>query len=164
MSQEPVPIMRAQRKETLGDQVRRIADQLKQETGLQIKATSRILGAAAQIAENHDQLIDEVVDMVEEDLDKKTQVYQTNIYTIDALKQQFGTLREAKAHFGLKSGSWAALVNKLNKPPIQKLVPTDDSGSSVPERLEAIERELKIIRTETSQILSLLKQLLLDKK
>jgi hypothetical protein len=41
MSQEAVPIVRTQHKGKLGEQVRRIADQLKQETDLQIKATSR---------------------------------------------------------------------------------------------------------------------------
>lgn len=160
MSQEPLPIGRTQRKETLGDQARRIADQLKQETGLQIKATSRILGAAAQIAENHDRLIHEVVDMVEEDLDQQTQVYQTNTYTAETLKQQFRTLGEAKAHFGLKASSWAALVSNLNDLPIQRLTPADHSGASVPERLNAIEGELKGMRAEISQILFLLKQLL----
>lgn len=92
MSQESVPIILTQRSETLGEQVRRIADQLKEESDLQIKVTSRILGAAAQIAENHDRLICEVVDTVEEDLDKKTYVYPTNAYTVETLKQQFRTL------------------------------------------------------------------------
>jgi len=69
MSQELTPALEPKRKGTLGEQVRKIADQLQQDTELQIKATSRILGAAAQISENHDQLIREVVDMVEEDLD-----------------------------------------------------------------------------------------------
>ncbi|MCU0552665.1 MAG: hypothetical protein MUC48_25325 [Leptolyngbya sp. Prado105] len=58
---------------TAGDRIRKIADQLKQETSLQIKATSRILAAAAQISENHDRLIEEVVEMVEEDLDQESQ-------------------------------------------------------------------------------------------
>ena len=63
MSQKSMSISSNQRKEKLGDRVRKIADQLKQETELQIKATSRILGAAAQIAENHDQLITEVTNL-----------------------------------------------------------------------------------------------------
>jgi hypothetical protein len=58
---------------TAGDRIRVIADQLKQETSLQIKATSRILGAAAQISENHDRLIDEVVELMEEDLEQHSQ-------------------------------------------------------------------------------------------
>lgn len=163
MTQEPVPIARTQSKKTLGGQVRRIADQLKQDSDLQIKATSRILGAAAQIAENHDRLIHEVVDLVQEDLDQQTQTYQTNTYSVDTLRQLFRTLHEAKAHFGLKASSWAALVNKLNNLSVQKLMPAERFRNSVPERLDAIENELRIIRAETSQILSFLKQLPLDK-
>jgi hypothetical protein len=59
--------------ETAGDRIRKIADQLKQETSVQIKATSRILAAAAQISQNHDRLIEEVVEMVEEDLEQQVQ-------------------------------------------------------------------------------------------
>jgi len=147
-----------QHKETLGEQVRRIADQLKQDTDLQIKATSRVLGAAAQIAENHDRLIHEVVDVVEGDLDQQARVYQTNAYTVDILRQQFRTLREAKTHFDLKASSWAVLVSKLNNPAIKKLTPTDHSKSLAPDRLDTIESELKFIRAAVNQILSLLKQ------
>ena len=164
MSQEAVPIVRTQHKGKLGEQVRRIADQLKQETDLQIKATSRILGAAAQIAENHDRLIHEVVDMVEEDLAQQTKVQQTTNYTVDILKQQFRTLGEAKAHFGLKANSWVALVIKLNNPSVQNLMPAEHSRTSVPERLDTIESEISIIRAKISQILSLLRQLNLDKE
>jgi hypothetical protein len=59
--------------ETAGDRIRKIADRLKQETSVQIKATSRILAAAAQISQNHDRLIEEVVEMVEEDLEQQVQ-------------------------------------------------------------------------------------------
>lgn len=114
MSKKSLPTTRKQGKAKLGDQIRSIADRLKQETDVQIKATSRILGAAAQIAENHDRLISEVVDMVESDLNLENQVSQKYIYTIDILKQQFKTLRDAKAHFNLKVSSWESLVNKLN--------------------------------------------------
>jgi hypothetical protein len=164
MNQEALPIMPTKRKETLGEQVRRIADQLKEETNLQIKATSRILGAAAQIAANHDQLITEVVNMAEEDLNQKIQVSQTNTYTVTTLKQQFKTLGEAKSHFGLKATSWAALVNKLNKNlPSQNSASTDQFKPSLPERLDRIESELTILRTDVTQILFLLKQLTLEK-
>ncbi len=114
MNKKSLPAMQKQSKARLGDQIRSIADRLKQETDVQIKATSRILGAAAQIAENHDRLINEVVDMVESDLNEEKQVSQKHIYTVDILKQQFKTLRDAKAHFNLKVTSWESLVNKLN--------------------------------------------------
>lgn len=153
-----------QRKEKLGDRVRKIADQLKQETELQIKATSRILGAAAQIAENHDQLITEVANMVEEDLEQQAQLYPTKTYTVDNLKQEFGTLREAKAHFDIKANSWAELVKKLNSVSTQKQITSEQSKPSTSERLDAIESELKTIRKETSQILFLLEQVLLGKE
>ncbi|MGM3306682.1 hypothetical protein ACSQ6I_12015 [Anabaena sp. WFMT] len=102
-------------KAKLGDQIRNIADRLKQETEVQIKATSRILGAAAQISENHERLINEVVDMVEEDLEQKNLLYERYIYTVHILKQQFKTLREAKAHFNIKVNTWELLANKLNE-------------------------------------------------
>ncbi|MFN6481015.1 hypothetical protein [Nostoc sp. DedQUE07] len=114
MNKKSLPTTQKQGKARLGDQIRNIADRLKQETDVQITATSRILGAAAQIAENHDRLINEVVDMVESDLNVEKQVYQKHIYTIDFLKQQFKTLRDAKAHFNLKVTSWESLANKLN--------------------------------------------------
>ncbi|MBN3897588.1 MAG: hypothetical protein HWQ41_20645 [Nostoc sp. NOS(2021)] len=122
MSKKSLPTTRKQGKARLGDQIRSIADRLKQETDVQIKATSRILGAAAQIAENHDRLISEVVDMVESDLNLEKQVSQEHIYTVDILKQQFKTLRDAKAHFNLKVTSWESLVNKLNAASSQKLI------------------------------------------
>ncbi len=123
MSKKSVPTTRIQSKAKLGEQIRNIADRLKQETDVQIKATSRILGAAAQISENHDRLINEVVDMVEEDLNQQTQTYQRYIYTVEILKKQFKTLREAKDHFKLKATSWESLANKLNDPAFQKLIP-----------------------------------------
>lgn len=162
MSQEPALTSHPLDKQKLGDRVRSIADHLKHETELQIKATSHILGAAAQIAENHDQLINEVVHMVEEDIDHKTQAYPTNIYTITLLKQKFKTLREAKTHFGLKATSWAELVNKLSRS-AASLSPTTQFEPLVLERLNNIESELKIMRTEIDQILYLLKQLVLNK-
>ncbi|WP_375513117.1 hypothetical protein [uncultured Nostoc sp.] len=114
MSKKSLPTTQKKGKARLGDQIRSIADRLKQETDVQIKATSKILGAAAQIAENHDRLITEVVDVVESDLNLENQVSQKHIYTVDILKQQFKTLRNAKAHFNLKVSSWESLVNKLN--------------------------------------------------
>ncbi|MEH2116387.1 hypothetical protein [Nostoc sp.] len=114
MSNKSLPTTQKKGKARLGDQIRSIADRLKQETDVQIQATSRILGAAGQIAENHDRLINEVVDMVESDLNAEKNVYQKHSYTVDILKQQFKTLRNAKAHFNLKVSSWESLVNKLN--------------------------------------------------
>ncbi|NJL63794.1 MAG: hypothetical protein HC903_20590 [Methylacidiphilales bacterium] len=117
-------------KTKLGDKIRNIADRLKQETEVQIKATSRILGAAAQISENHDKLINEVVEMVEEDLEKQNQTYQQDIYTVEILKQKFKKLREAKEHFQLKATSWESLVNKLNNLFPQKLIPDNNPLSN----------------------------------
>ncbi|MEH2065806.1 MAG: hypothetical protein V7K50_26710 [Nostoc sp.] len=114
MSNKSLPSTQKKAKAKLGDQIRNIADRLKQETDVQIQATSRILGAAAQIAENHDRLINEVVDLVESDLNAEKHVSNKHTYTADILKQQFKTLRDAKAHFNLKVSSWESLVNKLN--------------------------------------------------
>ncbi|MFN6568987.1 hypothetical protein [Dendronalium sp. ChiSLP03b] len=129
MSKKSVPTTRTQHKATLGEQIRSIADRLKQETDVQIKATSRILGAAAQISENHERLINEVVDMVEEDLDQQTHKSQKDIYTIDILKRDFKTFSEAKVHFNLKANSWESLVNKLNEPSFQKSISKNEIQS-----------------------------------
>ncbi|MBD2471719.1 hypothetical protein [Nostoc sp. FACHB-145] len=125
MSKKSLPTKPSQGKTKLGDQIRSIADRLKQETEVQIKATSRILGAAAQISENHDRLINEVVEMVEEDLNGQADVYQRYRYTVEALKKQYKTLKDAKSHFNLKANSWDALVNQLNALSLQSPVAED---------------------------------------
>lgn len=113
---------------SLGGKIRDIADRLKQETEVQKKATARILSAAAQISQNHEQLINEVVEMVEEDLERQSQRSQivsagissintdidTEIYTVEKLKKQFKTLRAAKEKFNIHANSWGALVKQLN--------------------------------------------------
>ncbi|MFN6566230.1 hypothetical protein [Dendronalium sp. ChiSLP03b] len=123
MSKKSVSTIGTQGKAKLGEQIRNIADRLKQDTEVQIKATSRILGAAAKISENHYRLINEVVDMVEEDLNQQTQTYQKDIHTVDILKQKFKTLNEAKDYFQMKATSWKSLANKLNNLSSQKLIP-----------------------------------------
>jgi Na+-transporting NADH:ubiquinone oxidoreductase subunit NqrA len=145
-------------KETLGDRIRTIADQLKQETNLQIKATSRILGAAAQISENHDRLVSEVVEMVEEDLEQASQAQEVEWFTVEQLKRQFKTLTQAGAHFNLKTRTWATLVDKLNE---QKALPEIKPNEiSVAQRLDKIEDDLKTLQTDVSQALSLLNLIL----
>jgi len=158
MMSDDSSIVKAGIKETLGDRIRSIADQLKQETNLQIKATSRILGAAAQISENHDRLIDEVVEMVEEDLEQASQTQVVQMVTIEQLKQQFKTLNQARTHFNIKTKSWVALVDKLNE---QKAI-SDASHDEipVPQRLAQIEGDLKALRTDLNQVLNLLNLLL----
>lgn len=158
MTQETLLIVGSDRQETLGDKIRKIADQLRGERDLQVKLTSRILGAAAQIAENHDRLIDEVVDMVEEDLEQKNDVDPLNTYTVENLKQRFKTLKAAKSFFELKSGSWDDLVKKINASSNQNQVPAKQVKASIPERLDIIEKEIKAIRGDVGQILVLLQQ------
>ncbi|MBD2473247.1 hypothetical protein [Nostoc sp. FACHB-145] len=130
MSKKSLPTKASQGKTKLGDQIRSIADRLKQETEVQIKATSRILGAAAQISENHDRLINEVVEMVEEDLNNEADTSQRQTYTVEALKKQYKTLKDAKAHFNLKANSWDALVNQLNALSLQSPVAENSPQSS----------------------------------
>ncbi len=159
MSDDPAPIIQPPQKSTLGDRIRDIANKLRQESEVQVKATSRILGAAAQIAQNHDQLIDEVVEMVEEDLDQQAQQLSSEPYTVEKLQQQFKTLKDAKAHFGVKASSWAALASKLNG---QATTPA--SSGSRPEdaliqRLDAIEQEIQAIHGDINQVLNLLNQI-----
>lgn len=166
MSDHPAPIIPAAHKGTLGDRIRTIADQLTQDRTVQIQATSRILGAAAKISENHDRLIDEVVDMVEEDLDQQAQIQpaepHTKPHTAEQLKRNFKTLNSAKAHFGLKALGWEALAAKLNhqtdglKQPTVRQPTVSKAKGSVPSRLEAIEHEIQSMRTDMSQVLQLL--------
>ena len=161
MTQETLLIVGSDRKETLGDKIRKIVSQLREETDLQVKLTSRILGAAAQIAENHDRLIDEVVDMVEEDLEQKNDVNPLNTYTVENLKQRFKTLKAAKSFFELKSSSWDDLVKKINNSSIQNQGFAKQVKASIPERLDIIEQEIKALRGDVGQILVLLQQLMI---
>ena len=138
----------------LGDRIRGIADQLKQETHIQIKATSRILGAAAQISENHDRLINEVSDMVQEDLDQASALVSMEPITTEQLKQQFKTLVQAKTYFDVKASSWVALTEKVNAKTEQPLPSLEKS--SVSQRLEAIDIDLKTLRTDLNQVMSML--------
>jgi gas vesicle protein len=129
-----------QRKPKLGDKIRNIADKLKQETEVQKKATSRILGAAAQMSANHEQLIDEVVDMVREDLERQTQASKSHIYTVDILKRQFKTLREAKENFKLKVTTWESLANKLNEISLHKFIPESKPQSHQVSEIDNIQK------------------------
>ncbi len=168
MSKHSAPITPAARKGTLGDRIRTIADQLNQESAVQIKATSRILGAAAKISENHDRLLDEVVEMVEEDLDQQVQMLpaepHVKAHTVEKLKQRFKTLNSAKAYFNLKASGWAALAAKLNNRADDSASPTvndaHDAKDSILYRLEAIEHEIRSMRIDLAQALKFLDILL----
>ncbi len=74
-------------------------------------------------------MTNEVVEMVEEDLEKQTQTYQKDIYTVEIIKQQFKTLREAKKHLKLKATSWESLVNKVNDSFSQNIIPENQALS-----------------------------------
>lgn len=54
----------------LGNKIRAEVARLRAEREVQARAMARILGAAAQIADNHDRLIDEVVAVAEADLEQ----------------------------------------------------------------------------------------------
>lgn len=147
----------------LGDRIRNIARQLRQEEQVQIQATSRILGAAAQLAQNNDRLVDEVVEVVTEDLD---QAALTTRYTVDGLKQQFKSFKAAKLHFELKASGWEALVDKLNASETYRATsastapassaPPPDTPSAIAQRLDAIEQDLRAMRADLSRVLQLL--------
>lgn len=160
MSNDPEPIIQTARQPTLGDRIRTIANQLRQESKVEIQATSRILGAAAQIAHNHDRLIDEVVEMVEEDLEHQAQIPLLEPYSATKLQKQFKTLKDAKNHFAVKASSWAALAAKLNGQSESSVRPasatTPPPKELVIARLETIEREMQAIRVDVNQILNLL--------
>ncbi|MEA5449083.1 hypothetical protein VB780_10920 [Leptolyngbya sp. CCNP1308] len=163
MSNDSASIISASQPVTLGDRLRGIAKELRQETDTQIKATSRILGAAAQMAQNHDQLIGEVVEMVKEDLDQMEQSKPPSAYAVPDLKQEFKTLKAAKAHFGIKATSWDALATKLNEAngvpiSIETEVP-NATPSQVLERLDRIELEIMSLQQSMEQVLGLLQEI-----
>ncbi|MFZ4641661.1 MAG: hypothetical protein ACOYMP_14870 [Nodosilinea sp.] len=141
---------------TLGDRLRGIAQELKQETDTQIQATSRILGAAAMIAQNHDQLIGEVVEMVEEDLERGQSIVT---YNVTVLKQQFKTLKAAKAHFGIKANSWDTLAAKLNEGNSYTADVLDPCQDEVSRRLGEVEAAVKSLQASVDQVLGLLQQM-----
>lgn len=165
MSDNPASLIPSNRSSKFGDRIRDIAGQLRQEKEIQIQGTARILGAAAKLAVNQDQLIDEVIEMVEEDLDRQTQLSkasQTIGYTIDQLKQQFNSLKVAKAHFGLKASSWQALADKLNGPTTDSAKVPSKVSSSTEKRLISIEQELQLMRADMRQIVELLEVLVIQ--
>ena len=89
----------------LGDRMRAIAQELRQETEAQKQYTARMLGAAAQLAQNQDNLIDEVVDMVNEDLDQPEALPEPTIG--DMLAEQ-----KAQEEGG---GDWQARLDQLKQ-------------------------------------------------
>lgn len=144
-----------QQQNSVGNEIRKIANRLQEEQILQIKATSQILGAAAQISKNHDQLIDEVVQVIEENL---IQSSRKDVCTIEIIKKKFRTLREAKLYFGLKARSWENLVQSLNTMPNNSNFFGNSINASIIKRLDLMEEEIQIIHAEIRQILSLLTQ------
>jgi hypothetical protein len=67
-------------------------------------------------------------------------------------------LNQAKAHFGVKANTWALLAKKLNQ---QTTVSSPNPDQvSVPQRLDAIENELRVVQTNLNQALNLLKMIL----
>jgi hypothetical protein len=156
MGQDTVSIVSDSRPPTLGDRLRGIAQELRQETDTQIKATSRILGAAAMIAQNHDQLIGEVVEMVEEDLERGQSVVT---YSVAVLKQQFKTLKAAKAHFGIKANSWDTLAAKLNEGNSYTADVLDPCQDEISRRLGEVEAAVKSLQASVDQVLGLLQQM-----
>ncbi len=163
MSHDSVSIIPNSQPKTLGDQLRDIAQELRQETNTQIKATSRILGAAAQIVQNHDQLIGEVVEMIEEDLNQSEQMASPVPYEVSDLKKEFKTLKVAKAHFGIKANSWDSLVAKLNEisgiPDPNRTGMLNTTQNELLKRLDVIEQDIKSLHKSMEQMLGLLQEI-----
>jgi hypothetical protein len=144
---------------TLADRVRSLAGQIRQEKAIQAKATARILGAAAAIAQNQDTMIDEVVDMVHEDLDAQERLSASEVYTAETLQQQFENFEAAKHHFNLKARGWAALADKLNQFGLPTTSPPSTVQGDILQRLEVMEARLNTLQQEVAQVLQLLTQL-----
>jgi hypothetical protein len=108
------------------------------------------------IAQNHDQLIGEVVEMVKEDLDRGQSVVT---YSVAVLKQQFKTLKAAKAHFGIKANSWDTLAAKLNEGNSYTADVLDPCQDEISRRLGEVEAAVKSLQASVDQVLGLLQQM-----
>jgi polyhydroxyalkanoate synthesis regulator phasin len=132
---------------SLGNRIRDLTQKLRQEDEIQKKATAKILGAAAQMAENYDRLVDEVVAVVETDLatpsDRRT-------FSIEPLKQQFKTLKAAADHYQVKASSWQKLVEKLNA---SSTTPANSSSASLNSRLDTLTLEVQQLRRDMDGVL-----------
>jgi hypothetical protein len=139
----------------LGDRIRNLTQRLRQEDEIQKKATAKILGAAAQMAQNYDRLVDEVVAVVETDLATHPQPPSFNI---EKLKQQFKTLKAATDHYQVKANSWQKLVEKLNN---GTTVAAQTASESPPpnSRLDALTLEVRQLRQDMDFVLSAIAQL-----
>jgi hypothetical protein len=102
----------------LADKMKAIANDLRNETNEQVKATARILDAAAQIAQNYDNLVDEVAEMVGEDLRKPLDSTLTKslppspVFTLMGVPYIFDPHRAVLRKAGT---SWEQFVADLSK-------------------------------------------------
>jgi hypothetical protein len=94
--------------------------------------------------------------MVEEDLERGQAVV---IYSVAVLKQQFKTLKAAKAHFGIKANSWDILVARLNEENGYTAGVLDPSQDEVSRRLGEVEAAVKSLQASVDQVLGLLQQM-----
>ena len=94
--------------------------------------------------------------MVQADLDQQAPSALPEPYTVECLQRQYKALKAAKAHFGIKAGSWAALAAKLNESPLHPSAPVAPPQASLVQRLEVIESEVKTMREDIKQALTLL--------
>jgi MoxR-like ATPase len=138
----------------LGDRIRNLTQKLRQEDEIQVKATVKILGAAAQMAQNYDRLVDEVVKVVEADLQHQPPI----TYTEKQLRQQFTNLKAAKSHFNIKASSWSVLVEKLNTQARQPSNLTEDASLEL--RVKNLELGIQRIQVQMTDMLALINQLI----
>lgn len=143
------------------DKVRQVADELKVEDELQKRITARILGAAAQISNNHEHLIDEVAEVSRDDIDRIEALQSSPVHSVRQLKLKFKTLSQAKAHFGVTARSWKSLVEKLNSE-VSELMPEGDKRQEqgTTERLAQIEQRLEQLQVDVQTILGIVSKLI----
>lgn len=72
----------------------------------------------------------------------------TSKYTVERLKSQYKSLKEAKAAFNLKARGWTALVGKLNAPSYEQL---KEQVAQLTQENEHFRRENKILRQSVSK-------------
>ena len=157
------------RKKRFSDSIRQTIDDLQAEDQLQTRITSRILGAAAQISDNHERLIEQVAEVARDDLEKM-EALSAQRHTPEGLKQEFQTLNCAKAHFEIKARSWSALAKKLNGTNDARQSPAQHSAKAegkraereteLSERLARLEEKLEKMQADLSLVLQLLSTLI----
>lgn len=87
-----------------------LAQRIRDNVARSRRTTSEILGAAAVLVQGHEQILQQ--------LNTYVPPLRTTLWTIAAMKQEFGSFRIAQKYFlelyGIRACSWTILVERIN--------------------------------------------------